>query len=653
MRAAAAILLGIALGAAAQAAQLEGHELSIVDRLLPKVKNLQETGGVFVLADPIPIATDQSASDATLRTARILDVDLRCATGRAVDLASDPDTARAIVLRVTDGTDPEAYHLSVTSRRVVITGCGEPGLFYGARTLLQLIENARVPCCEIGDSPDYKRRMVHYDLAREQTCNLKHLKRVIDVLSDHKINMLHLYFENRFQFDKHPKVSPPGVMTREQAVELDEYARTRFVELVPEVNCLAHLENALCVENYRRFAEDPDNPYEICTQNPEAVAFVEDMVRELAACFKSKYFHMGGDESSQMGTCPKCAERIEQDGGKQNLFAGHYTHVAEFIKSLGKRPMMWGDMLLRHRGAAEMMPKDIIIFDWHYGETSVQTVKYFTSQGFDVYVCPAMSGFSRLAAPYNRATGNIYKFIGEGMQGGAIGECTCAWELRLGHFFTNDYWGILLSADRSWNIGAGDLADYEKRFCKEFFGLDDLRPITYYRELGDGCASVFEHVVPPNSWIAFGPQARGVKEDFGSKITCEILAASEEKLKELTAMLDDLRASVTRNGDTLEFADLPAHSAHMMLRKLAFFYQADQLIEDARRERESGPAANSKLANAIDLLEQIDKDQQYFERRFQDAVERYGGSQADIARVRNIRAGAAARIAEARSLLSE
>ena len=624
--------------------------MSIEHRLLPQVNNLRETEGIFELTDPISIAVDRSASEVTLRTARILQSDLERVTGRAVNSSADPDTPGAIVLRVTNGAEPEAYHLSVTSRRVIITGYGEPGLFYGARTLLQVIEDARVPCCEIGDGPDYKQRMVHYDLAREQTCNMQHLKHVIDVLSDHKVNMLHLYFENRFQFDKHPKVSPPGVMTGDQARELDDYARTRFVELVPEVNCLAHLRHALSVEGYKHLAEDPDHPYEICTQNPEAVAFIEDLVRETAACFKSEYFHMGGDESSQMGTCPKCAQRIEQEGGKRAMFARHYTHMAEFIKSLGKRPMMWGDMLLRYRGSAETVPKDVIIFDWHYGETSVQTVKYFTSQGFDVYVCPAMSGFGRLAAPYSHATGNIYKFIGEGVQGGAVGECTCAWELRLGHFFTNDYWGILLSADRAWNIGAGDLADYEKRFCKVFFGLDDLRPIDYYRELSDGYASIFQDVVPPSSWIAFDPRTRDAENDHGGKITPDILAASEEKFKELAAMLDDLKSSVTRNADALDFADFPAHSSRAMLRKLAFFHQADQIIEQARAQSQP---AHSKLAEAIESLQQIDNDQQYFERRFQEAVERYGASEVDLRRVRNIRAEAAAKIDEARGLMSE
>jgi len=620
--------------------------MAVTDRLLPKVRSVHERDGTFSLPEPIVIAAGVPASEATLRTARTLDADLRCRTGHAVEISDDPNRG-SILLRVQPGPDAEAYRLAVTPAGITITGQGEAGLFYGTRTLVQLIEDGQVPCCEITDSPDYKHRMVMYDLARENTCNMRHLKHVIDILSDHKVNMLHLYLENRFQFAKHPEVSPPGVMTPAQARELEDYAASRFMTIVPEVNCLAHLENALSVERYRRLSEDPNVPWEICTTNPESVRFVEDLVREVAGAFRSPYFHMGGDESNQMGHCPKCAERVKQDGGKQKLFADHFTHMDEFIKSIGKRPMMWGDMLLENQGAAEAMPKDIIIFDWHYGDTTVDTVRYFTSQGFEVYVCPAMSGFSRLAAPYAHATGNIYKFIGEGKEGGAIGECTCAWELRLGHLFANDYWGILLSADRSWNLSAGDLADYEKRFCKAFFGLDDPRPVQYYQQLSDGYASIFEHVVPRKSLIAFSDRLLDRAHDYGTAMTPEMLAASDAQLKKLTSMLDDLRASAKRNKDALEFADVPAHSAHMMLVKLAFYLQADALIRDAQSEIEADhKAADSKLLRAIGLLEEIDKEAGYFEPRFRGIVERYGGSEEDVARVARLRAALAARIAD-------
>lgn len=578
------------------------------------------------------------------------DIRARC----GVDASVETGHASGIELRMTPREHHEAYRISVSPNGVIIDGQGEAGLFYGTRTLLQMIEDDHIACCEIEDHPDYKHRMVHYDLAREQTCHMDYLKQVIDRLSDHKINMLHLYLENRFRFQKHPEVSPPGVMTPEQARELDEYASQRFVELVPEVNCLAHLENALKVDTYRHLAEDQERPYEICTQIPEAVEFVKDLVREVAACFKSVYFHMGGDESRHMGKCPVCEERIKREGGKQGMFIRHYTDIAEYIKSLGKRPMMWGDMLLENQGTAEQMPKDIIIFDWHYGGSSVDTVRYFTSQGYEVYVCPAMSGYGRLAAPYHQATNNIFSFIGQGIEGGATGECTCAWELRLGHFFNNDYWGILLGADRAWNINAGDIAEYERRFCKEFYGLDDLRPVQYFRELSDGYASIFADVMKPDSRAAFCIRQREKQLGYDAKITPEMLEASDRKLAQLQDMISGLRDSVTKNADTLDFADFPAYSAHMMLRKLAFLHQYDELVEEAKSMVGIDPdSADFKLLRAIGLMKAANKDLDYFELRFEDAVQRFGGSQDDVERIHTMREQLQSRIDVAKQWMRE
>ena len=281
------------------------------------------------------------------------------------------------------------------------------------------------------------------------------------------------------------------------------------MQLVPEVNCLAHLENALSVEKYQAPVGGPERSVGDMHEEPGVGAVRGGPgPRGRVGVQVALLPHGRAMSRTRWATARSAPSASSRTAASRSSSPSTTRHMAAFIKSLGKRPMMWGDMLLENRGAAEAMPKDIIIFDWHYGETTVDTVKYFTSQGFDVFVCPAMSGFGRLAAPYAHATGNIYKFIGEGKEGGAIGECTCAWELRLGHLFTNDYFGILLSADRSWNVGAGDLADYEKRFCKAFFGLDDLRPVQYYRELSDGYASIFEPAVPRSSWMAFSDKLR-------------------------------------------------------------------------------------------------------------------------------------------------
>jgi len=517
----------------------------------------------------------------------------------------------------------QGYSLQVSSSGVRLVGWGRPGLYFGTRTLLQLLNDDHFPVCRITDWPDLKYRMVLYDLAREQTCNMSYLKAVLDRLSNYKINMLNLYLENRFQFTRHPLISPPGVMTAEQAKELDEYARSRFVELVPQVNCLSHLEQALAVDEYRRLAEDPERPEMVCPLNPETPGFIEDLIGEVMACFSTKFFHMGGDEAWQMGSCPACRTWVSEHDDISALFALHYNRVHDFITKHGRQAMMWGDMILDHRRLADLLPNDLIIFDWHYAGGSTETLQFFRDKGFDVFACPAMSGFGRTAAPFKHAQGNIWTLIGEGMEHNAIGECTCAWELRLGHFFDNDCFGIILSADRSWNTDACELDDFNRRFCKVFYGMDDLRPVRYFEAVSDGFADIHTKHLPDfparSSWQAFSADLwpNTVRKDMYEELTAY--------QKDCLELLNSIRQDAKRNRETLDFADIPAHTSMLLAKRGYLFRLAARL------------GSEGKKAEALAALEEIEDELDYFESRFNTAVERFGGSTTDLERINSMR----------------
>lgn len=606
--------------------------MSFEHLLLPMPKLVTSGEGLFAFAPdaPICLAADSARSR---RTAEILKADLAAAGVKLEIVAGEGAWSGNICLSI--GRPPrgvpkdladQGYRLEVAPDGVRITGWGEPGLYFGTRTLLQLLDGGRIPACRIEDWPDYQYRMVHYDLAREVTCNLAYLKTLVDRLSAFKINMMDLYFENRFRFRKHPLISPPGVMTAEQAKELDDYAKRRFVELVPQVNCLGHLENALVVKEYRHLAEDPDHPYCICPLHPETPRFIQDLIEEMSAPFSSKFFHMGGDEADQMGTCPKCSEWVKKRS-KSELFAMHYGRVHEMIRKLGKRTMMWGDMLLAHPEAADLLPKDIVIFDWHYGESSAETVKFFTGRGFPVLACPAMSGFGRTAAPFKHAQNNIWTFIGQGKEGGAIGECTCAWELRLGHLFDNDYFGIILSSDRAWNLAGCRLDDFNRRFCKVFYGMDDLRPVQYFEAVSDGFADLQADSLGGNarsSWKAFGDLDKNLAE-FGGKVSEDLYRRCIAHQEKCLKLLEEIRSAAVTNRETLAFADVPAHTSMLLVKKLYLCERADELAASGRPE-EAAAALRELLAEL-----------NYFKSRFEAAVKAFGGSQADLERVAGIR----------------
>jgi hypothetical protein len=597
------------------------------------------------MAEALPISRDYrivqpKQSKATAQVAERLDADL-AGCGLA-ELRDGQEAKNALRIRLTSGrrrgAAGEKYSLKIGPDGVSIDGAGPPGLFYGTRTLLQMLQGGiktkSLPYCRIEDWPDYRYRMVHYDLAREQVANVEYLKKVIDTLSYYKINMLKLYFENRFQFKKHPLISPPGSMTADQARELDAYAQQRFVELVPEVNTMGHLEQALQVPEYRHLAEDPKEPYEICPSNPEATQLIDDMISEVSAAFKSRFFHVGGDETSQTGTCPRCAEQVKTIG-KSGLYLNHFMDVHKIAKAHGLRMMMWGDMLLNHKDIVDRLPKDVIVFDWHYENSTEDTVRFFRSKGLEVFVCPAMSGFSRIAAPYAHATDNIYTFLGQGKEAGAIGECTCAWELRLGHLFENDYFGMILSADKSWNASI-TLPDFNRRFCKSFFGLDDNRAIDCYRMVSDGFYEPLKDAFGDQwNWqpIAYGYGLDDAARIYGDRVNQTTLDATDAQLGKTLELLDSVKKDATLNRQALDFLDMPARAHDFAARQVFFYKQALDLIAAAKNGSTDKATAKADLDKAEEMLGKVNDDVMYFDKRFTESLKRYGSSDGDLARV--------------------
>jgi hypothetical protein len=309
------------------------------------------------------------------------------------------------------------------------------------------------------------------------------------------------------------------------------------------------------------------------------------------------------------------------------------------VKARGKRMMMWGDMLLNYKSAADRLPKDITIFDWRYEESSASTVEFFHRKNFEVFVCPAMSGFGRIAAPYQLATNNIYTFIGQGAQAGAVGECTCAWEFRVGHLFENDYFGIMLSGERAWNLGT-NIDDFNRRFCKSFFGIDDTRPIELYRDISDGFREICEGYIRDRSYTRRNASLAWddidtVVKDVGQDVSYELLDKVTKQRDRTLELLTAVRGDCSRNRQATDFLDMPANTWVYAIKRILFYRQALELMEAAKTA--DAASAGKNLAKAESLLDRIEAELPYFEGRFREAVTRFGGSEVDIQRVDDMR----------------
>jgi N-acetyl-beta-hexosaminidase len=102
-----------------------------------------------------------------------------------------------LLLKIDNGSSPsspEGYTLEIKNGYVTINSKGQAGLFYGAQTLSQLLEDAKdqnisIPACKITDYPDIDYRAIHLDL-KHHVDSLSYYYQMMDRLADIKVNAI-------------------------------------------------------------------------------------------------------------------------------------------------------------------------------------------------------------------------------------------------------------------------------------------------------------------------------------------------------------------------------------------------------------------------------------------------------------------------------
>ena len=322
-----------------------------------------------------------------------------------------------IVLYVDEYMLKEAYRLSVTPKRINIAASTPAGFFYAFQTLKQLmprnvmagvpddsVKEWRVPCVFIVDEPRFSWRGFMLDEGRH-FYGKEEIKKIIDVMAAYKMNRFHWHLTEdqgwRIEIKKYPKltevgawrdskvcawgdVKPDGIRyggyyTHEDIKEVVEYAKERFVEIIPEVDIPGHSQAA--VASYPEFlACDPENKHDVWlwqgvssdvinVANPLAVQFAKDVIDELTELFPFGYIHLGGDE------CPTykwehnsdCQALLKEIGSENyrdlqiHFYKQLLDHVAQKPADKQRKLVFWNEVL---HGNTEPLGKDITIMAW-------------------------------------------------------------------------------------------------------------------------------------------------------------------------------------------------------------------------------------------------------------------------------------------------
>ena len=437
-------IMMITLGACLSASAGEKDERCASDatccyQIVPLPRSVTLTAG-----EPVKIGREStiSVADASAdmqRNARFLASYLKEATGIDVPVAQKVKGRSAIVLRLNPKvTHPEGYRITVAKGDVIIEGQTPQGVFYGIQTLRKSVPCAACkannsgttancvssmvfPAAVLDDQPRFSYRGMHLDVSRH-FFPIDFVKRYLDMMALHNMNTFHWHLTDdqgwRIEIKKYPKLTSEGSMrasttlgrnsrvddgtpyggffTQEECREIVEYARQRYITVIPEIDMPGHMLGALTAYPELGCTE---GPYHVegrwgvfddilCAGKEEVFGFVEDVLEEVMDVFPSEYIHIGGDEAprTRWKECQLCQKRIADEGLQakngqtpEARLQGYFTkRIERFVNDHGRKLIGWDELLESDVNASAT------IMSWRGTKGGIEASK----KGHDVIMSP-------------------------------------------------------------------------------------------------------------------------------------------------------------------------------------------------------------------------------------------------------------------------
>ncbi len=216
------------------------------------------------------------------------------------------------------------------------------------------------------EADNFKVKGFHLDL-RIQVMTPTALMEFADELSELGMNTLVLEWEGTYPFEKHATISNKYSYTRAEVKSFISHCEGLGIKVIPLQQTLGHVEYILRNPRYSILKEDRKDISQLCPMEiSDNKALFTDLFTDLANMHNSDYIHIGGDETYLLGHCEKCKKKVAKEG-KSKLFVDHMKMIADIVISLGKKPVMWADIILKYPEAAADLPKETIFVDWNYG----------------------------------------------------------------------------------------------------------------------------------------------------------------------------------------------------------------------------------------------------------------------------------------------
>ena len=325
--------------------------------------------------------------------------------------------------KLSDDTSPEEVIMArdTSSGLLLIAASDLEGVKNAFKTLLQLSEtfgvtdsiqtSARfIPELLLEDSPVLSFRGIH--LCWFPETDPSRIEQAIRIAAFYKFNYAVIEFWGTFPFESNPNLYWQEFHTKKEEVRrLVQIGKREGITLIPQMNLFGHATGArVSVGKHVLLDFNPDmeplfepDGWTWNILNPSTRKLLTECVLELYETFDSpEFFHVGFDEAYSAGS----SFLARRKGNYVEALSDWLTYFHDLLKEKNCRILMWHDMLIepkefqgyvsggnqKTRGLIDLIPKDIIICDWQYGDPKVEetwpTSTYFQEKGFDFICCP-------------------------------------------------------------------------------------------------------------------------------------------------------------------------------------------------------------------------------------------------------------------------
>ena len=413
-----------------------GKDLNII----PCPNSIEITSGHFNAAGADFHLTTE-ADDLTMKAVSEFAERLSFDSGKESKLDRDCRETGFVFIKADHTFGKEAYEIEISKKSVIVRASCFEGFFYAIQTLKQMLPASifgtvptpdakwELPCCKISDYPRFSYRGTLLDVSRHYF-TVEEIKRVIDIMSIYKKNILHWHLTDdqgwRIEIKKYPllteigskrpytqtlegrkssdRIPHGGFYTKEEIKDIVRYAAEHAITIIPEIDMPGHLISAMAAYPYLGCSGrsiEFGKEYQVrtcwgiakdvlCVGKETSYDFIYDVLDEVLEMFPSEYIHLGGDEcpTDSWEKCSDCQRLIKELGLKptsehsaENYLQTYFTlKMEKYLNDRGRRIIGWDEIL------TDKLSKSTTVMSWTGESNGIIAAK----DGHDVVMTPYM-----------------------------------------------------------------------------------------------------------------------------------------------------------------------------------------------------------------------------------------------------------------------